>query len=247
MRERREFERSLRSFAVQGMGVRQHSDDAAGSAAAGAAAAAAAAPSAAAAAAAAAGTGDNAAAPVSEPAAGAAAGTRDLGDAPSGAAAVPSSAAAMPSGAAAMPSGAAAMPSGAAAMPSIDPATGSAAVPTQFTGGDTGVPYGHDGVFDEPFDAAAARRIVDLLDKQWHRTRERSDGDAAAKDGADGEAAPSNDVCKHAACARQSACIVRELEKLHDNYRSSDDKHKNFQMKARTLWSGADRHGVHRQ
>ncbi len=225
MRERRDFERSLRSFAVQGMGVRQHSNDAAVSAAANAAACAA--PSAAAAATTPAGTGQDAAAPVPEPAAG--------------------GAAAMPGGAAAMPGSAAAMPVGAAAMPGIDPATGSAAVPTQFTGGDTGVPYGRDGVFDEPFDAAAARRIVDLLDKQWHRTRERSDGDAAAKDGADGEAAPSNDVCKHAACARQSACIVRELEKLHDNYRSSDDKHKNFQMKARTLWSGADRHGVHRQ
>lgn len=211
MRERREFERSLRSFAVQGMGVRQHSNDAAVSAAANAAACAA--PSAAAAATTPAGTGQDAAAPVPEPAAG----------------------------------GAAAMPGGAAAMPGIDPATGSAAVPTHFTGGDTGVPYGRDGVFDEPFDAAAARRIVDLLDKQWHRTRERSDGDAAAKDGADDEAAPSNDVCKHAACARQSACIVRALEKLHDNYRSSDDKHKNFQMKARTLWSGVDRHGVHWQ
>jgi hypothetical protein len=225
MRERRDFERSLRSFAVQGMGVRQHSNDAAVSAAANAAACAA--PSAAAAATTPAGTGQDAAAPVPEPAAG--------------------GAAAMPGGAAAMPGSAAAMPVGAAAMPGIDPATGSAAVPTQFTGGDTGVPYGRDGVFDEPFDAAAARRIVDLLDKQWHRTRERSDGDAAAKDGADGEAAPSNDVCKHAACARQSACIVRALEKLHDNYRSSDDKHKNFQMKARTLWSGVDRHGVHWQ
>jgi len=225
MRERRDFERSLRSFAVQGMGVRQHSNDAAVSAAANAAACAA--PSAAAAATTPAGTGQDAAAPVPEPAAG--------------------GAAAMPGGAAAMPGSAAAMPVGAAAMPGIDPATGSAAVPTQFTGGDTGVPYGRDGVFDEPFDAAAARRIVELLDKQWHRTRERSDGDAAAKDGADGEAAPSNDVCKHAACARQSACIVRALEKLHDNYRSSDDKHKNFQMKARTLWSGVDRHGVHWQ
>jgi len=225
MRERRDFERSLRSFAVQGMGVRQHSNDAAVSAAANAAACAA--PSAAAAATTPAGTGQDAAAPVPEPAAG--------------------GAAAMPGGAAAMPGSAAAMPVGAAAMPGIDPATGSAAVPTQFTGGDTGVPYGRDGVFDEPFDAAAARRIVDLLDKQWHRTRERSDGDAAAKDGADDEAAPSNDVCKHAACARQSACIVRALEKLHDNYRSSDDKHKNFQMKARTLWSGVDRHGVHWQ
>jgi len=232
MRERREFERSLRSFAVQGMGVRQHSNDAAVSAAANAAAGAA--PSAAAAATTPAGTGQDAAAPVPEPAA-------------SGAAAMPGGAAAMLGGAAAMPVGAAAMPGGAAAMPGIDPATGSAAVPTQFTGGDTGVPYGRDGVFDEPFDAAAARRIVELLDKQWHRTRERSDGDAAAKDGADDEAAPSNDVCKHAACARQSACIVRALEKLHDNYRSSDDKHKNFQMKARTLWSGVDRHGVHWQ
>ena len=232
MRERRDFERSLRSFAVQGMGVRQHSNDAAVSAAANAAACAA--PSAAAAATTPAGTGQDAAAPVPEPAA-------------SGAAAMPGGAAAMLGGAAAMPVGAAAMPGGAAAMPGIDPATGSAAVPTHFTGGDTGVPYGRDGVFDEPFDAAAARRIVDLLDKQWHRTRERSDGDAAAKDGADDEAAPSNDVCKHAACARQSACIVRALEKLHDNYRSSDDKHKNFQMKARTLWSGVDRHGVHWQ
>ena len=214
------------------MGVRQHSNDAAVSAAANAAAGAA--PSAAAAATTPAGTGQDAAAPVPEPAA-------------SGAAAMPGGAAAMLGGAAAMPVGAAAMPGGAAAMPGIDPATGSAAVPTHFTGGDTGVPYGRDGVFDEPFDAAAARRIVELLDKQWHRTRERSDGDAAAKDGADDEAAPSNDVCKHAACARQSACIVRALEKLHDNYRSSDDKHKNFQMKARTLWSGVDRHGVHWQ
>ena len=40
---------------------------------------------------------------------------------------------------------------------------------------------------------------------------------------------------------------MRELEKLHDNYRSSDDKHKNFQMKARMLGSGVDRHGVRRQ
>ena len=246
MRERREFERSLRSFAVQGMGVRQHSNDAAVSAAANAAAGAA--PSAAAAATTPAGTGQDAAAPVPEPAAsGAAAMPGGAAAMLGGAAAMPVGAAAMPGGAAAMPGSAAAMPVGAAAMPGIDPATGSAAVPTHFTGGDTGVPYGRDGVFDEPFDAAAARRIVELLDKQWHRTRERSDGDAAAKDGADDEAAPSNDVCKHAACARQSACIVRALEKLHDNYRSSDDKHKNFQMKARTLWSGVDRHGVHWQ
>ena len=60
----------------------------------------------------------------------------------------------------------------AAASPTAQPAAQPAAAlgrPEQFTGGDTGLPLGFRGVWDEPYDEAAARDTLSTLYQHWCR------------------------------------------------------------------------------
>lgn len=61
------------------------------------------------------------------------------------------------------------------------PVDGAGSLP-RFTGGDTGIPWGTNGVWTEPFTEAAARDTLRRLELHWHRLDIRA---AAAGDDAD--------------------------------------------------------------
>lgn len=106
-----------------------------------------------------------------------------------------------------------------------------------FTGGQTGIPWGAFGVWNEPFDEEKARDTINILWHHWHRNigrhpeRFRDNLEEESIDrGPTSESKPSNGICKHIACARRPFCIIQRLEEIKDAYLPGRDF---FQLRVR--------------
>ncbi|PRW58402.1 DNA polymerase lambda [Chlorella sorokiniana] len=100
-------------------------------------------------------------------------------------------------------------------------------VKPRYTGGDTGIPWGTAGVFDEPYDPAAARDTVDKLRAFWYSYKGGASpqvppGSLPQPPAAPGQAQPAtNGVCSHACCAARPYCIIDRLNDVKKAYIAS--------------------------
>ncbi|KAL4431115.1 hypothetical protein ABPG75_006371 [Micractinium tetrahymenae] len=105
----------------------------------------------------------------------------------------------------------------------------------QFTGGDTGIPWGSFGVWDEPYDLEAARQgeTVNKVRSFWFRENPQRPAAASPQAPKPALQAPPqlNGVCGHVCCALRSQCIVAELRKAGQAYQTGSQTDQ-FKQKA---------------
>ncbi|KAL4421994.1 hypothetical protein ABPG77_011017 [Micractinium sp. CCAP 211/92] len=95
-----------------------------------------------------------------------------------------------------------------------------------FTGGDTGIPWGSFGVWDEPYDLQAARHDCWLCSAKpavptaGSHPGPPSLAQAATQPSAQAASPPRNAVCGHVCCALREQCIVAELRKVGQAYQT---------------------------
>lgn len=98
----------------------------------------------------------------------------------------------------------------------------------QFTGGSTGLPWGSFGVWEEPWEEAAARETVDKLKNFWYQTGAHPLA-VSAPPLSPQRNEPTNGVCGHAACAARPFCVVERLGAVKAVYVEGRDQ---FRIKA---------------
>ncbi|KAK9820567.1 hypothetical protein WJX72_011724 [[Myrmecia] bisecta] len=117
----------------------------------------------------------------------------------------------------------------------------------KFSGATSGVEWGFNGRWEEPWNEADAKETLRKLERFWYRqgtAKEAAEGDVDT-DGPDaaqdlelqaserlhGSASqgPVNTVCTHVACSQQKICLIAELDVIKKNYRGPD---KQFKQKA---------------
>uniref|UniRef100_A0A1D1ZYL6 DNA polymerase n=1 Tax=Auxenochlorella protothecoides TaxID=3075 RepID=A0A1D1ZYL6_AUXPR len=95
----------------------------------------------------------------------------------------------------------------------------------RFTGGDSGLPWGWAGVWEEPWDEATAMATREKLRHHWYRTARAATAPPTGKDQG-GKAPRVNTACRHAACAPHPFCIVEKLAEYRSVYVEGRDQYR---------------------
>lgn len=103
----------------------------------------------------------------------------------------------------------------------------------RFTGGSSGLPWGTQGVWTEPYDSESARDTVDKLRHLGAAHAARGHAAIGAKPAEEEERV--NAACEHEACSVYRFCIIDQLQHILDSYGSAGaEQFKRKHIKVRT-------------